>query len=73
VESGFRRNDKVISGFQEFLPPENPFSSPCYSRLKHQQSGRVAILDIIVFRRSSSWSEFVMARYLEAPAKYLKK
>src|SRR5208283_1203858 len=26
---GFRRNDEVISNFQAFLPPENPFSSPC--------------------------------------------
>jgi len=24
-----RRNDEIISHFQAFLPPENPFSSPC--------------------------------------------
>jgi hypothetical protein len=26
---GFRRDDETISNFQAFLPPENPFSSPC--------------------------------------------
>ena len=49
--TGFRlktcRNDEIISNFQAFLPPENPFSSPspvnAYGKLSTAQFGAIIV------------------------------
>jgi hypothetical protein len=55
LDSGIRRNDEIISNFQAFLPPENPFSSPCYITSSAKQTIKNFIKTLPFFHQANSF------------------